>query len=109
MAGVRVERRWFWHWNDRRGDDSTLSDQNGEFSFAAVYGSSFLGGLLPHEPVIEQTITLHDGDRQVSAWVYTKGLYMENAELGGKPLKLRCHLDAEPERRHGIFGVCELE
>ena len=53
-AGAVLKRNFFWHWKSENGSDETKANAAGEFSFPAIERSSFLGGLLPHEPVIEQ-------------------------------------------------------
>ena len=108
VAGAALTRSWFWHWKDRRGEDVTHTDAAGRFSFPAVYGSSLLGGILPHEPVIEQKIIIDHAGDSYRAWVYTKGLYSENGERNGMPIRLTCRLESEPSRKEGIFGICEL-
>ncbi|WP_293368951.1 DUF6795 domain-containing protein [Nevskia sp.] len=107
VTGALVKRTWFWHWKDQRGEDSTRADDQGAFSFPAVYGGSFLGGLLPHEPIIEQRIVVDHLGKQYELWVHFKHSYKEGSELGGKPVNLRCQLDGERIRRDGISGLCE--
>ena len=108
VAGATLERSWFWHWKDSRGADATTTDASGAFHFPAVYGSSLFGLVLPHEPVIEQKILIQRSGRTWRAWVFAKGEYNENGELGGKPICLRCRLEQEPSRKDGVFGICEI-
>jgi len=108
VAGARLERTWFWHWNDERGGDTTNTDAAGAFRFPAVNGRSLSGSLLPHEPVIEQKILIQHGGKTYRAWVFSKGEYGENGELDGRPIRLTCRLESEPTRKQGVFGICEL-
>lgn len=114
VSGAAVERSYLWAWNDSRGSDSTVTDATGTFRLPSVTGRSLLGGILPHEPAIDQTIRiLHDG-KTFEAWTFTKRNYDGNGELNGKPLRLHCDLSSEPTRTEtgpagqGFFGICEL-
>jgi len=109
VSGAALTRSWFWHWKDRRGEDVTHTDAAGRFSFPAVYGSSLLGGILPHEPVIEQRMTVLHSGKQYDVWIHFKHSYSENGELAGKPMNLICRLDGERVRRDGVSGLCEWQ
>ena len=114
VSGAVVERSYIWAWNKSRGSDRVVTDATGAFSLPAVTGRSLLGGILPHEPAIDQTIRIvHDGNT-FEAWTFTKRNYDGNGELNGKPLRLNCDLSSEPNRTEtgpagqGFFGICEL-
>jgi hypothetical protein len=115
VESAKVTRRYLWHWKDKEGKDQVVTDRDGGFAFAEVTASSFLGGLLPHQPLIDQEIVIsHDGT-EYKAWVHAKGDYVLNSENEGRPLQMHCDLDA-PEKVSVIsaakskkfFGICEL-
>lgn len=117
VAGVEVERRFTWAWKNETGVDRARTDAEGRFSFGPVWRGSLLGGLLPHEPSVEQEIRIQHGDKSVVAWQFTRDSYKDEAELFGRPIRLRCDLanEAHAHRlehnyvRHSIYGVCDLE
>ena len=104
-----LERSWFWHWKDSRGADTAITDTSGAFRFPSVYRSSMFSSMLPHEPVIEQKILIQHGGKTFRAWVFAKGEYGENGELGGKPIRLTCRLENEPSREDGVFGIGDTD
>lgn len=102
VAGVEVERAW--QWNGDRKSTTTRTGPDGRFRFPAVTDRS-LSSFLPGEVVIDQEITLrHDGSDYL-AWQTAKRNYDENGELDGRPLELRCDLDAEPKVKEIGFKV----
>ena len=109
VAGAVVEREFEWAWKSESGRDSTRTDGNGQFSLPAITRSSFLGSLLPHEPVVRQVISIDHGGKRYKAWATFKRDYDDNGELDGKPIVMTCRLEAEPQRRGEIFGICELQ
>ena len=107
-AGAVLVRRYHWHWKDEKGSDRTTTNANGEFALPAIEGSSLLGGLLPHEPVIEQVMVIEYQGKSYDAWAYFKGSYKDNAENAGKPIDVTCRLEA-PRAKHGqVSGLCEF-
>lgn len=115
VKDARVEREYLWAWNDSRGSDHAVTDATGTFSLPRITGKTFLGGLLPHEPIIEQTIRIVVDDQSFEGWIFTKRNYDQNGELGGRPIRLRCDLGREPALTEtgvidqGFFGVCTLD
>lgn len=107
VAGARIERSYNWGWNGRKGGDETATDAQGAFALAALWDSSLLGSLLPHEPVVEQTILIHHGGSTYKAWMFDKHNYSENGELHGKPISLICRLEAEVAHHGDVYGICE--
>ena len=81
VVGAVIERNYDWAWGNKKGSDETTTDQNGEFSLPAIYGTMILGSVLPHEPVIEQTINIQYQEKTHEAWFTNKRLYCENGEL----------------------------
>lgn len=108
VAGATLERSFHWAWKSEDGSDSTSTNAAGEFSLPVIERSSFLGSLLPHEPVIKQSILIQHGGKSYKAWMSFKRDYDSNSENQGKPIKVTCNLDAEPLRRGEIMGLCEF-
>lgn len=117
VAGAVVERQFKWAWKGETGIDRAQTDGEGRFHFGAIWRGSLLGGLLPHEPSVEQEIRIVQGDRSFVAWQFVRDSYQENGELFGQPIRLRCDL-SKPARkhvlehdyvRHSIWGLCDLE
>lgn len=111
VEGAVVEREYFWHWKDKREKLQVKTAANGEFRFAEVTASSLLGSLLPHEPVVQQTIRITHKGQTYTAWAFDKGDYDANTELDGKPISLICDLD-QPASHQGprerIYGICRF-
>jgi hypothetical protein len=108
LAGASVERSWRWTWKKENGADAATTDAAGSFSLPRVARRSFLGGLVPHEPFVEQTILIRHNGRSYKAWMMDKRDYDNDSESGGKPLRLVCRLEA-PFARHGqMSGICEF-
>jgi hypothetical protein len=109
VAGARVERSWVWKRPDDVASDSALTDAEGRFSLPAVVDKGWLTGLFPHEAQIKQTILIQHSGRSHKAWMASKRNYDANGELAGKPIRLRCRLEAEPgEVAPKVFGICEI-
>jgi len=107
VAGAKVDREFDWAWKSEKGHDGTSTNAEGHFALPAITRSSFFGSLLPHEPLIKQTITINHAGKAYQAWVLFKRDYDNNGELDGKPIALTCKLDTEPQRRGEVFGICE--
>ncbi len=115
VAGAEVERGYIWHWKDKVGKERVTTDASGAFRFGSVTESSFLGSLIPHEPVVQQTLTIRVDGQDYQAWKYTKHNYDPDGELG-RPLRLRCELTQAPayhlvddKAKLGYQGLCEIE
>lgn len=107
VEGARIERTYNWGWNDKKGGDHAVTDGQGAFALPSLWGSSLLASVLPHEPVVEQTILIHHGGNVYKGWMYDKHNYAENGELRGKSISLVCRLEAEPTHHGNIYGICE--
>jgi hypothetical protein len=108
-TGAVLVRNYNWHWKNEKGTDQTVTNAAGQFSFPAIEGQSLLGGLLPHEPVIEQDMVIEYQGKSYDAWAYFKHDYNHNDENNGKPINVTCRLDAERARHGGVSGLCEFE
>ena len=109
VPGAQIERSYSWTWKKQQGTDQASTDAQGRFQFPAMQGSSFFGGFLPHEPMVEQTILIHHGGKTYKAWMFDKRNYEQNGELAGKPIVLSCSLETEPRHSGKVFGICELK
>lgn len=109
VEGATVLRNYLWEGPDKSVDDNASTDAMGRFSFDARFDGTFLSSIFPHNPSINQRITITYERKQYKAWVYHKNNYDLNGELGGKPLVLKCELSHEASQKDGYYGLCELE
>jgi hypothetical protein len=109
VAGAVVEREFRWAWKEESGKDATTTDAGGEFRLPLIERNSLLGSVLPHEPMVRQTILIKHGGKTHKAWMFDKSNYDDNGELKGKPIRLTCRLESQPARRGEVFGICELD
>lgn len=107
VEGATIERTYKWAWKDQSGGDRTVTDATGGFALPTIWGHSLLGSILPHEPVVDETILIHHGGQTYKAWMYTRGNYVENSELDGRPIVLTCRLEADVTHHGPIYGICE--
>ncbi len=107
VVGARIERSYDWDWKGTKGQDETSTDAHGAFAMPALWGRSLLGSLLPHEPVVEQTILIQHGGNTYRAWMFDRHNYSENGELHGKAISLICRLEAEVTHHGAVYGICE--
>jgi hypothetical protein len=107
VEGATLERTYKWMWKDETGGDNTVTDAQGAFQFPAIWGHSLFGSLLPHEPVVDETILIHHAGQTYKAWMFTRGNYDENGELKGQPISLVCRLEAEMTHHGEVYGICE--
>ena len=107
-SGAVLKRNFFWHWKSENGSDETKANAAGEFSFSAIERSSFMGGLLPHEPVVEQSMVIEYQGKSYKAWGYFKHDYDHNGENRGRPIDVTCHLEAERAMHGDVMGLCDF-
>ena len=107
-AGAILSRNFFWHWKSERGSDQATTNAAGEFSFPAILRGSLLGSLLPHEPVIEQEMTIQYEGKTYKAWGLFKHTYDDNGENGGRPIDVTCRLEAERAMHGEVYGICDF-
>jgi hypothetical protein len=120
VVGAVIERSYDWAWKNQKGRDETKTDQNGEFLLPAIYGTMILGSVLPHEPVIDQTINIQYQGKTHEAWYTQKHDYSENGELvypenghlSYRKIDILCDLGDTPQRHEegimGYFGIAQL-
>jgi len=106
--GAVLKRDFFWHWKSENGSDQTRANAAGEFTFPAIERSSFMGSLLPHEPVVEQSMTIEYSGKTYKAWGLFKHSYDNNAENRGRPIDVTCRLEAERTMHGEVMGLCEF-
>lgn len=108
LAGVKVVRQYTWAWNDKKVVEEVVTDAAGSFSFKQASQSSLLTSIVPHEPVIYQTIHIFHNDKKYVGWRHTKHNYDSEGELR-RPISIVCDLAIEPEfyMSPDVFGVCK--
>lgn len=109
VAGAQIERSWRWSWKSENGADQTTTAADGGFVLPAVVRTSWMGSLLPHEPLVDQIISIQVAGKTYKAWAHFKRNYDTNGEHQGLPLRVTCRLESEPVRRAEIFGICEFD
>lgn len=93
----------------------TITDAAGRFRFPEVTVRNVLAGLIPHQPLVEQTITIRQGGREYLAWEHARNSYLPTDELGGIALDFTCDLGNDPgyqlvnhREKLGYAGICRL-
>ncbi len=114
VANATVTRRVSWHWGNLDETESTTTDDKGTFSFPEKTAVSFTAKLLPHEPVIKQSVMFSVDGIDYEGWIYTKHNYDNRGEFQGKALIFTCELSEKPKYRktygvHGAFGICQID
>ena len=77
---------------EREHQDETTTDENGYFSFPAMYERS-IAKFLPMEFVAKQKIMIEHNGKSYKLWSGVKGKPDENVEARGKPLIVECQLN----------------
>lgn len=74
--------------------DETVTDENGYFEFPPMYERT-ITKFLPQEFVASQKIIVHYDNKKYEMWSAIKRKKEENVEARGKPLIVKCELNAE--------------
>lgn len=132
VVGATVKRYANWRWGKKTYDDTVTTDAQGRFAFAELNGTMLLGSVLPHEPYIEQRITIEHGGKTYIAWEGAKRGYALNDELTymdmtdidnpagggggmktladpGKPIVITCSLESPRKRMGKLSGICQFD
>lgn len=107
VAGATIERQWNWAWKQEDGADRAVTGADGSFALPLIERKSFLGGVLPHEPMVRQTILIHHGGQTWKAWMYDKGNYDRDGEIG-RPIVMTCRLESPLHHTGTVYGICDL-
>ncbi|UTA46980.1 carboxypeptidase regulatory-like domain-containing protein [Simiduia sp. 21SJ11W-1] len=92
-SGAKVVRTVEWQ---KPHVDEFYADDAGKLVLPELHERS-LTQLLPVEFVVAQAIHVHYLGQEFEIWINSKRKPEENAELGGRPVKLRCELTDEPQ------------
>ncbi len=85
-------------WNSKLIQQETKSRKDGIFSFPMITMHDALAQILPHEPEIDQKITIQYQGVSYKAWSYFKYDYYDRSELGGLPdINIICELTTKPD------------
>jgi len=109
VQDAEVERYYKWQGPDKSNKEIVKTDAQGRFSFPAAYDNSVLSSIFPHNPSIQQEITIRHQGKEYEAYMLMKGNYEENGELKGKPLILSCDLKNQASVGGDFYGICTLE
>ncbi len=110
VAGAKIARDWRWTWKQQNGADGTVTDAAGRFSLPVVEGRSLLGGVVPHEPLVRQTILIEHGGQIYKAWMLDKHNYEMNGEHEERrPIAITCRLEAVLHHSGDIYGICDID
>lgn len=121
IVRATIVRSYDWRWGNKKGQDETTTDANGEFAFPPIKKIMLLGSVLPHEPYIEQLITIKVGDKPYKAWSADKRNYALFGEIvefysdkkAYKPMDLYCDIEVEPKRQKrgysDYYGIAVLK
>ncbi|MBP0481633.1 DUF6795 domain-containing protein [Sagittula salina] len=101
-----VRRSWFWR--GKRGEDSTVTDAEGRFSFGPVHPKRGLFERIPAREAVTQDYfaDLPEGPFQFLT-LSTRGLAL-NAETMGRAFNIRCRTLLDPYADDIHFGTCSL-
>ncbi len=77
--------------------DETVTDQNGNFHFPAIFRTNIAGMFLPMQFVVAQEIKAYKDDIEYLVWGAATMDSTANYEARGKPLVVSCELSLEEE------------
>ena len=98
-------------WSDDDSDNTEVriqADAQGRFHFEPITRAAGITRMVPHAPMILQTIRITHGGKDYVAWKHGKQSYDDNSELGGRSLLLVCDLSLPPEQVDDHYGICRV-
>ena len=107
-GGAVLVRKCHWHWVDKKITDRAVADADGAFSFPPLIGRMLLGKILPHEPVVEQYMSVDYLGESLGVW----GLFKHNYDMFGeiqRPINAVIRLDAELSVLGDLTSRCSFE
>lgn len=108
QSGVKIERWWRRTPEAEPESDTTTTAEDGSFHFPEItYKPGFMGRL-PGTPAYKQRITAIGPDGEVKLWFHVKTSNDPNSELDGRPARLVCRIDREPDAEGPVFGTCRI-
>ena len=109
VPGAQLSQKIVWSDDDAENTEvRTHTDARGHFGFEAITHSAGITRLVPHAPMILQTIRISHAGQDYVAWKHGKQTYDDNSELGGKPILLVCDLSNAPEQVDYHYGICRV-
>ncbi|MCZ2134128.1 MAG: carboxypeptidase-like regulatory domain-containing protein [Burkholderiales bacterium] len=123
VAGAKLQREAKWAWGKETLTDATTTAPDGSFSFPALTRRMLLGSFLPHEPSVQQKITVEANGKSHLAWSLLKQNYETNGELmyfddqrglvplrdRSQPMRITCKLENTEHRSGKVFGICDFD
>lgn len=108
VAGAELTQKVVWSDNqDEIAPQRAVTDQAGTFRFASIERGAGLRRMVPAQPMMLQTITIHFEGADYLAWRYGKDSYDDRSELDGRPLNLVCELTRAPSHEGKHYGICK--
>jgi len=107
-AGAELIRTVVWSENETEiPPQGTVTDEKGIFRFPAIERAAWLRRLIPSQPMMHQTIVIRYQGAEYVAWEHGKDSYDANTELDGRPMKLVCELNRQPDMEGTHYGICK--
>lgn len=106
VAGAEPVQKVAWSDDpDEIPPQRTTTDATGAFRFPSIERGTGLRRMIPAQPMMQQTITIHVEGQEYLAWRYGKDSNDNRPELGGRPLILVCELTRAPEHEGKHYGT----
>ncbi len=121
-AGMKVVREVYWTWGNETITDEATTDGVGRFYLPEITRFTFFGSILPHEPVIKQSVYIIKNEEKIKAYLSYKRDYTRNSEFDGiadgNPAQMKFHFScdiAQEPIQHSIekqstsyLGICNI-
>jgi hypothetical protein len=113
VAEASITRKVRWTWSDESTTETVTTGQDGRFAFEGISESAFWASWFPHEPVVEQTMSVEWQGKKFPVYYFSKRNYREGGEFDRARIVFRCELSETPSHRKisefiGYSGVCTL-